>query len=217
MAFGASLFDAPLGRAPRQVRDRQTREAPLRPLALLKETRSPAIAASRHTPEQHTPLAGTPTSMPAASPRRCPAGRLVQGVYGEGDLASWTSAALTGSAAFQQCVRLGEVVQRQHGAGHRSEFAPVDQVAEGRELRPAGARRTPPASWRRCATCSRSGPAGQSSSAVASTSTRTSGSKRYSTPMSEAGGSGSGSPTSPATASTPAMNASISPGCQRVT
>lgn len=58
---------------------------------------------------------------------------------------------------------------------------------------------------------------GQSRSAVASTSTRTSGSKRYSTPMREAGGMGSRRPISSATASTPAMKSPIFSGLHRVT
>jgi hypothetical protein len=48
----------------------------------------------------------------------------------------------------------------------------------------------------------------QSTTAVASTSTRTSGSKRASTPISEVGGRGVGSPISSATLAIPAMNAS---------
>ncbi len=60
-------------------------------------------------------------------------------------------------------------------------------------------------------------PPGQSRTAVASTSTRTSGSKRWSTPMREEGGSGTLSPISSATSSTPAMNGPIFSGAQSVT
>lgn len=40
-----------------------------------------------------------------------------------------------------QCMCPRDLVQGEHGADHRTEFAPVDQAAEGVELRPPGLRR----------------------------------------------------------------------------
>lgn len=107
----------------------------------------------------------------------------------------------------------------------------VSPPEPGREPVPAGralpAERRFPKEWAGCPLSprgqavsrlpERSGPRDQSRIAVASTSTSTSGSKRYSTPMREAGGMGAGRPISFATASTPAMKSPTFSGAHWVT